>query len=88
MKYYHLVVDGAWGWWKAYARPVLCCVERVDRILHTGVDMLTYLSTVLSYDRYRDKIYNTVFVCSWGMPHPKSIVTGHFRETHTWKVFW
>ena len=43
----YLGVDGAWGWWKASAHPVLCCVERVDPILHPGVDRLSPDSCVL-----------------------------------------
>ena len=38
------------GLWKASAPPVLCCVKRIDCILHPGVDRLTYSLTVVSYN--------------------------------------
>ena len=46
-----LGADGSCGWWKVSARPMLCCVNGVDHILHPGVERLTYPWPIMSYDR-------------------------------------
>ena len=49
------------GWWNAVARPVLCCIWKVDHIWHPGADMLIYLSTCVSHGRRHLLLMNTTF---------------------------